>query len=159
PLSETNRQLLRQSISDLQHSAELLELGMALFLDRPLGTFKRPGEPDQTPLLSYEAFSRSIAEGRLRQLYQSLDLGAGPHELEESLRRLRTLPGAGLPIQRQLGPVRPGVASLQDALQVADDFVLLRTTRRTAQEFLGRFDLSVLAGRDTLDYLDTGKDV
>ena len=40
---------------------------MAVFLDRPLGVVKQPGEVDRTPLLSYDAFSRSIAARRLAQ--------------------------------------------------------------------------------------------
>ena len=49
-------------------SVELRELGTALYLDRPLGVYKEPAEVDRTPLLSYEAFSLTIAEARLRNL-------------------------------------------------------------------------------------------
>ena len=49
-------------------TAELRELGMALYLDRPLGIYKEPAEVDRTPLLSYVAFSLKIAESRLRRL-------------------------------------------------------------------------------------------
>src|SRR5207244_4963663 len=65
---------LRQSMVDLQHPAELRELGMALFLDRPLGLFKAPTEPDQTLLFSYEAYSATVAEQRLQYLAQPLGL-------------------------------------------------------------------------------------
>src|SRR5262249_5723310 len=64
-LTSEDRELLRQGLADLEHPADLRELGMALFLDRPLGTAKHPLEPDLTPLLSYEAFSRSLAGRRL----------------------------------------------------------------------------------------------
>jgi hypothetical protein len=36
--------------------------------DRPLGIARRPGEVDRTPLLTYEAFSKSIARERLAAL-------------------------------------------------------------------------------------------
>ena len=49
-------------------AAELRELGMALYLDRPLGVFKEPAEVDRSPLLSYVAFSLKIAESRLQRL-------------------------------------------------------------------------------------------
>src|SRR5205807_7333977 len=45
--NEHAERVLHQSIRDLDHLEELQELGAALFLDRPLGMFKNPGEPDQ----------------------------------------------------------------------------------------------------------------
>ncbi len=62
------------SIADLATPNELRELGVALFLDRPLGAFKAPGEPDQTPILAYEAFSRSIAGRRLDSIAEDREL-------------------------------------------------------------------------------------
>ena len=59
---------LQQAIDDLGHDLELRELGMATFLDRPLGILKQPGEVDRTPLVAYEAFSRDAARRRLEQL-------------------------------------------------------------------------------------------
>ncbi len=56
-------QAFRQSLEDLDDPQELVELGTALFLDRPLGMFKDAGCADRTPLVSYEAFSRLIASG------------------------------------------------------------------------------------------------
>ncbi len=53
---------LRTSAADLEHAEELRELGMALFLDRPFGSGKAPGEPDGTLLLASEAYSPSVAE-------------------------------------------------------------------------------------------------
>src|SRR5262249_10233631 len=52
--------ILRQSLLDLRHPAERLELGIGLFIDRPFGYGKAVGEPDYTPLLAHEAFSASI---------------------------------------------------------------------------------------------------
>ncbi len=58
---------LRQSLADLEHPDEWRELGLAVFLDRPLGVGKAATEPDATLLLSAEAFSPSIAQERLRR--------------------------------------------------------------------------------------------
>jgi hypothetical protein len=62
----------------------------------------------------------------------------------------------GLPL-RDAGPLpRPGVVSLHDALRVADDFALLRTTRHALREFAGQYDLRPLAERlgDAVPLLD-----
>ena len=64
PLPSTAAQVLDQSFVDLDEPQELIELGTALFLDRPLGLFKDSGRTDRTPLVSYEAFSRQVALGR-----------------------------------------------------------------------------------------------
>ena len=56
-----------QSATDLGHSEELRELGMALFLRSALRTA-------DSPLLASEAFSRSIAEQRLRDLAREPNL-------------------------------------------------------------------------------------
>src|SRR5207245_2535109 len=60
-LGPQTRQLLQQSLADFDCPDEVRELGMALFIDRPLGVGKLPGEPDQTPLMAHAAFSRSLA--------------------------------------------------------------------------------------------------
>ena len=131
-LGEHARAALQQSILDLHHPPELRELGMAVFLDRPLGVFKQPGERDQTLLLSYEAFSRSIAVDRLRFLTVSLGLveERAYQALLQNLEVELVVPGVALPA----GPV-PG------------------TTRRAVQDFLRQYDLSPLARRCSLDYL------
>src|SRR5262249_34582305 len=59
PLTTQVVEVMRQAMVDLHQPAELQELGTAIFLDRPLGGGKAPGEPDRTLLLSYVAFSRS----------------------------------------------------------------------------------------------------
>ena len=51
------------------------ELGVAIFIDRPLGGLKAPGEPDLSPLLAHEAFSRSLAERALGELAREPLLG------------------------------------------------------------------------------------
>jgi len=148
--------LLSESIDDLHQPEELQELGMAVFLDRPLGTGKAPGEPDRTLLLSYEAYSHTIAERRLHYLAMDLNLLAGQfHELHrESL--LKNVGFSGIAIPAGKTPERPGVVSLQDALKVADDFLLLRTTRQTQQSFFDQFDFAALGDRSTLDFTNAG---
>jgi hypothetical protein len=151
-LSPTALEVLRKSIEDLSHPREIQELGMATFLDRPLGVFKGPSEPDQTLLLSYKAFSMSIAEKRLSELTKQHDL-IGPAygmALEQRLRDLKVEGiGVDLPVQRP----RPGGVSLTDTFKVADDFLIVRTTARSVRDFLGLFDFSPLAERFGLDYL------
>ncbi len=133
-LSDADRDLLRLSLADLAHAGELRELGTALFLDRPLGAPKGPLEPDATPLLSYAAFSRSLALRRLEELAQ------GPLGLDNdtavSLRKtLEALTPGGVPVRGVASRSRPGTVALADARQVAEDFVLLRTTALSAARF------------------------
>jgi hypothetical protein len=158
------RELLRQSIDDLDDPDELRELGTALFLDRPLGTGKPPAAPDQTPLFSYVAFSPSLARRRLEELARHFDwpdpnrigalawrLGEGP--AADGLLVASLFPGG------RAGPSRPGTVSLADVLRVADDFVLLASTRRTVAAFCDLFNLQPLRGRLSLDYLSPGRRV
>ena len=133
-LGENSRGILEQSLHDLNDPAELRELGTALFLDRPLGVFKRTGEPDRTPLLSYVAFSRTIAKRRLEELTRLgvISLSRG----QDLGQQLNTLVVKGIALEPGSLRPRPGAASLADALQVASDFLLLRTTRRSGDEVL-----------------------
>jgi hypothetical protein len=147
--------LLRQCFIDLECPEELQELGMALFLDRPLGAFKTPGESDQTLLLSYEMFSRSIAQRRLERLDRDLGLATDMREVKVPCEcRLSQLQLTGLSVRSSAASPRPGVVSLDDARKAADDFVILNTTRRTVRDFIHQFDLTPLARRLSLDYLD-----
>jgi len=157
-LTESGRAVLRQSIADLRLPLELRELGTALYLDRPLGIHKRPTEPDRTPLLSYVAFSRTVAERRLDELF-ALNLLGSEAELAALRRRLKELPVTGLPLQMSTAAPRPGVPSLRDAFQTAADFVLLRTTRRSFHEFWQLFDLGAWRTRLQLDWLHPDKRV
>jgi hypothetical protein len=144
---------LNESLSDLQDPDELRELGMAIFLDRPLCQFKGPGEPDQTVLLSYEAFSPTIASRRLRLLLDQAAVSAA--DQERYLERLdHDLSEAGLPLRPTGQRHWPGTVSLEDAFQVADDFVLVRTTRQSANDFLELFDFTPLTGRFGFAFLD-----
>src|SRR5581483_9434659 len=116
------RALLRQSWEDLSEPAERRELGLALFIDRPLGGGKHPAEPDATLLLASAAYSRSVAEARLRAL--AAEVGVDPHGPDaEALQSLLEVPG--LPLEA-IGPAaRPGSVTLADARRAAPDFVFL----------------------------------
>jgi hypothetical protein len=152
----TGGRVLRQSVHDLDHPAELQELGMAVFIDRPLAVGKRPGEPDGTLLLSEEAFSRSVALRQLRSLWDQL----GPStagSLGQCRDRLEGLPVRGVALGPDRTASRPGAVSLGDAARVAPDFLALRTTRRSAADFLARFDFTVLARRFSVEYLTAGR--
>ncbi len=132
--------VLRQSVADLVLASELRELGTAVFLDRPLGRLKEPGVPDGTILLSYEAFSRTLAEARLALL---TDLQLLEPQTREDLRdRLAQLDVTwiAVPPPLRLGP--PRIVSLDDVWKVAGDFVLLRSTRRCVDEFTRVFDVA-----------------
>jgi hypothetical protein len=143
-LTPAARQVLHAACLDLCHEVERRELGMALFLDRPLGVLKSPGEVDRTPLLSYVAYSKMIAQARLRQLRDWPLTSEYVDQLE--LPDDEVAPGAsGFAIRDVPGDPRPGVVSLADAALAAHDFVLLRTTRSSLAELLSQYDLSPLA--------------
>lgn len=138
----TTRRLLEQSIADLEQPTAQRELGMAVFLDRPLGTLKRPAEMDRTPLLSYEAFSSEIARQRWELLQEwgwlQRDIAMSPASLEAD----RGVSASDLP-----GRERPGVVSLEDARRVASDFRFLRTTTSSLQTLYNQYDLEPLCQR------------
>jgi hypothetical protein len=143
-LDEVTTAVLRRSMKDLSHDTELRELGMALFLDRPLGALLPPGHVDRTTLLSYEAFSRRIAHQRLEQLtaWEPTSDAAAFDELRDRLLHLQV---SGIPARTLSGVRRPGVVSLEDARLVSDDFLILRTTRRSIDRLWIRYDLQLLA--------------
>jgi hypothetical protein len=147
-LNQGSQDVLEQSIEDLQTPEELRELGMAVYLDRPLGVFKQPGEVDRTPLLSYEAWSASIAERRLKQF---LGWGLIPSERQYHifLKRLHlAMPTRGYSNTELGGPERPGVVALEDARKAATDFRFLRTTRQSLTDFLRGYDFEPLHSRE-----------
>jgi hypothetical protein len=142
--------VLRQSVMDLHHPDERRELGMALFLDRPLGTAKAPGEPDGTLLLSCEAYSGSIARQRLLDLAREERLAEDVQGLPEEP------PIRGLPLDAVGGSPRPGIVSLTDARQASPDFVFLRTTPSSVRALLDQFDFTPLITQFKLDFLTEG---
>jgi hypothetical protein len=126
-LTHAARDTLRLAMQDLQQPAELQELGMATFLSRPLGAFKHPAEVDRTPLVSYEAFSRSIAGRRLKALHD-LDWLGTPANFEWLSDLLRRHEVRGIHASDVNDPPRPAVVSLSDAARASPDFVILRCT-------------------------------
>jgi hypothetical protein len=136
-LRPRGRRALNDALRDLEHASELQELGTAVFIDRPLGRAKVPGEPDQTLLFSHEAFSRTIAVRRLNLLERefSADTDLSWRHLHEVLGQLsvRGFPARGY--RSETGRV----VSLADASRLVDDFFLLRTTPSVVREFLLRY--------------------
>lgn len=158
-LTDTARAALRLSMTDLHESLELRELGTALFLDRPFGMGKGPVEPDRTLLLSHIAFSRSIAEARLRFLTEKLQL-IDPAEGEVLRQRLHgELEVKGVPMSGVRTVARPGTVSLGDARMTADDFLLLRSTRRSVSDLLAHYDFQPLAEHLSLDWFSPERSV
>lgn len=140
---------LQQSLHDLRHPEELRELGLGVFIDRPLGAGKSQGEPDPTPLFSYLAFSRSIARQRLmalanRALEAGLSFDAAPLEAA-----LENLPIKGLPVDA-VQVSGSGLASLADVRRVAEDFLLLETLQPGPQELRRLFNFACLQGLEKI---------
>ncbi len=148
-LSPQAADVLRRSLLDLEHADEWRELGLAIFLDRPLGIGKAPTELDSTLLLSAEAFSASIARERLHALARDVGLRPDGTVFPEV---------RGVPLDAIGGAARPGIVSLADARRAAADFVFLRTTPSCARAFLAQFDFTPLTQRfriaDVLDGTD-----
>jgi hypothetical protein len=153
------QRILRQSIADLSQPVELRELGTALFLDRPLGGSKDPTEPDGTPLFSYLAFSRSIAAARLRCLSNDLRMVPDPAEQERLQSALKALKVGGIPVRELVKSVRRSIVSLADSLKAAEDFVILRNTFNTWNEFEVRYYLGQVIKRFSLEDLRFGHSV
>jgi hypothetical protein len=145
-LGERAGAVFRQSVVDLRQAAELRELGAALYLDRPLGALKAPGEPDRTPLLSYEAISREVAMRRLHLLGRDETI-VSRGELAALQQALQELSVPGLPLTELSPAARPGAVSLADAGKAAADFVFIRTTASSARDFFAQFDLAPLVSR------------
>ncbi len=150
-LGENARRALRLSVFDLNHAEERSELGLGVFIDRPLGYAKATGETDQTPLLAHEAFSPSIARRRakaLRDLCDELELTVevpGGLEVEQ----------IGIP-HRDLAECPRPAAALADVRKVADDFVIVRTLPGGLTVFTEQIDWQPLLERYRLAFLRTG---
>jgi hypothetical protein len=136
-----DRDRLRELLGGLEDSDELIELGTALFLDRPLGAWKQPGEADQTLLVAHLLVSRSIALRRVGWLTRRPELLPDPTAAQRWKARLETRPVEGVPLERGGPPPRPGVVSLQDAFVAADDWLMVRTTRRTVDDLFRQYQL------------------
>lgn len=146
-------EVLAQSVRDLEHLEERVEMGLGLFIDRPLGYHKQIGEPDLTPLLAHEAFSPSIARRRwaeLKKLSRELDLAIDENRLDALFAR-NDWP-AGLP-NSELADCPLPTAALADVRKVASDFVILRTMPRGLKILLDLFDWRPLLERHRLAFL------
>jgi hypothetical protein len=157
--SDSTRPILKQSFLDLESDTELQELGTGLFLDRPIGALKQPGEVDRTPLVSYVAFSRTIADRRLAMAQRTGWIDVNQHAALSS--RLSKLTPIGLIASSLHCTERPGVVSLADASKAAEDFVILNSTRSSIDELLDLYDWQPLAERFPAlhEWLHKGLDV
>jgi hypothetical protein len=141
------RQLFALSLRDLSHADERVELGLGLFIDRPLGYAKAPIEPDLTPILAHEAFSPSLARRRLQELGNiAVELGLTPVDVPDL-----EMPN-GLPHGELAECTRP-VAALADVRKVAGDFVIVRTLPGGIKELLRLFDWQALLSPFRLRFL------
>ena len=154
------RQVFAESLQDLVDPRELRELGMAVYLDRPWGGFKKTGEVDRTVLLSYETLSRQIAVSRLKQL-ESLAAELGFCPTSEFGCQRSAFDVAGFPVSGLGHSQRQGVVALQDAGKIADDFLLRRTTSSSLADFLQQYDFRPLTTRcpQEMKWLTRGKEV
>lgn len=132
-----------QSLCDLADVREQRELGMAIFLDRPLGVLKPPGEVDRTVLLSYPAFSQQIAQSRWDWLCQH-SLATPPLETTDLQAGWNATADLGFSVSQLGATARHGVVALEDAYRVADDFIFLRTSQRSWDELTRQYDFSIL---------------
>jgi hypothetical protein len=143
------------TLDDLADPRELRQLGTALFLHRPLGIGKQPGEPDRTPLLSHVLVSRTIAERRLNLASRRVQPGGiSPARWQDE--------SDGLPLTDCGPPPKPGVVSLHDALLTADDWFVLRTTRSSLRDWDSAFvwsELGIQPSRDWKLILPQGDDL
>lgn len=153
-LDDATLRVFAQCLSELHLAVELRELGTAVFLDRPLGIGRPPGQPDRSPLLSYEAFSRQIAERRLANLSKSIGAAANVG-IPDLTARLMELPQRGMAVADVVGPRRQGVVALADATRVAEDFRLLRTTTSSLHGMFADYHMEPLrsAAPDTAAWL------
>ncbi|HEX3726256.1 MAG TPA: hypothetical protein VHV08_08435 [Pirellulales bacterium] len=152
-LDDIGRRLLAASLADLAIEDELYELGLAHFLARPWGIALESGAVDRTPLLAYEAHSRTIALSRLDQL--QLWGWITNDERDAHAVRIRAATVDGLLISQVDAVERPGVVSLADVAARAADFTLLRTARHSLATVISRYDLEPLiqAAPDTAAWL------
>ncbi len=125
-------------LEELADPAMLLELGTALYLDRPFGSTKPPGALDLTPLLSYELFSRAVVRERLSRIAQvEPELRLNP-VLTSALKLLEELEVSGIPVPRPA--IAASTVRLQDCWRVADDFIVRRATPETIRQLLAYFN-------------------
>ena len=153
-MTDQARAVLALAIEDLVNVDERVEMGLGVFIDRPLGYAKEIGEPDLTPLLAHEAFSPSLARRRwneLKAFAQELAIPFEPRELDQLFEQ-GPWPN-GLPCRELAECPRPA-AALADVRKVADDFVILRTLPGGLRQLLRLFDWRPLLESYRLDFLN-----
>lgn len=155
------RAILRRSFADLLQVTEAVDLGKAVFIDRPFGFGKEPLEPDQTPLLAQQTFSQAIVERRFRELTRfaaemQLELPRGWQQWHDRMNFLSQTGShcPGLPIAWCASTGRP-VAALADARQVSADFELVATLDGSIRALKELFDWESLNARFPLAKLWT----
>jgi hypothetical protein len=142
-LDAAARDALSASMTDLDQVRELVELGTATFLARPLGANKLPGAVDRTPLVGYEALSRTIARRRLDALLSAGWFDGARHS--DLVEHLNAISHDGVLANSLPLVERPGVVSLADAVKAAPDFVLIRSSASALRDLLNQYDLGPLA--------------
>ncbi len=140
PLTSAAREVLASCFAEMAQPDEARELGTALIGDRPLGVGKSPLEPDRTPLFTHIVQSRKLGTRVLQQLKDKADDFLRPFlDLD-----LAAIALTGVPLLNVQRTNRPGVISLTDVRQSADDFVVVATTRSSLNHFRSAYDWSGL---------------
>jgi hypothetical protein len=153
--TETSRRVFRSCLNDFSLIEARLELGKAIFVDRPLGFGKEKMEPDQTPLLAHSAFSFDLAARRMNALASlTTELGINlPEGWEDWQKSIPCLPIVSRwPISRFASLDRP-VASLADAQRVAKDYFVLGTLHGSLRRFFSLFEWEPLQKQFSLTWL------
>jgi hypothetical protein len=149
-LNKTIRNLLATSFADLQFREQVQELGMAIYLARPLGVLKPAGEPDRTPLFSYLAFSQMLVDERWRFLRDVLAPRlriSWPLEARDPTK----LSLEGVSLSEISSQRRPTGVALADAAAIDSNFIFLAMTQRSRREFLSIFALDSLSAAPGLE--------
>jgi hypothetical protein len=136
------KNLLQLCGRDLRDLAELRELGMATFIERPLRAALAPGEPDSSPLLAHEAFSRSVAERALTKLAREPLMALTSQDSKNCQELLaQSSTSGGIPVTELPSDPRR-VVSLADAAKAAKDFIIMRTLPGSVRAFCSRPDVA-----------------
>ncbi len=156
--TQSQNRVFSESLMDLKDAAELKEFGTAVFIDRPLGCSKYPGEGDQTLLFSHLAFSLLNLQKRLNHLFNVFPPPSIPWVDCEEMRddiwnvvgesNLMQIPGIPAETWTQ-DPKR--VVSLSDANRSGPDFVFFHTTNSTFRQFWEQYPLGDLISRFNLN--------
>jgi hypothetical protein len=134
---DTQRDVLVVALQEFNEPELLLELGTALYLDRPFGSARPPATLDLTPLLSYQLFSRNVVRSRLRRIGKLEPGLAARPGWAEAENRLEALAVAGIPAPAPTIAAR--TVRLQDCWRSADDYLIRRATPETIRQLRSYF--------------------